>query len=162
MHKVFMGFCVLFGLATQAAALSCLRPDPIDTFHRVAAAEESYYVLYGQLDFDAGALPGLVDQRRVLEPEPIPARFTGKGLTRSGFDADYSAAVDLQIRCAGPWCGSANAGVDAVIFARVDDGAVTVEVGACGGTIFENPGQPVLDMLASCMRGERCLSQPLQ
>ena len=48
---------VFAAVAGQAAALSCIRPDPILTFQRVAAAPEPYYVLYGQLDFDQTTLP---------------------------------------------------------------------------------------------------------
>ncbi|MEL7180414.1 MAG: hypothetical protein AAFN63_11330, partial [Pseudomonadota bacterium] len=44
-------------IAGQSHALSCIRPDPIETFKRVAAAPESYFVLYGKLTFDEAELP---------------------------------------------------------------------------------------------------------
>ena len=152
----------LTALAGQAGALSCLRPDPIDTFKQVAAAPEGYYVLYGQLTFDEAALPSGVSNDNFRDPPPIPAQFTGKGLTLQGFTSDYISPVNLQVGCAGPWCGSARSGVDAIYFVRADDPPVTMQAGPCGGMIFEEPDQATLDMLTSCMQGGECSPQPFQ
>lgn len=145
-------------VAGQAAALSCIRPDPIATFNRVAAAPEDYYVLYGTLTFDEGALPAGVSDKAFADatPDPIPAFFRGKGLTREGFVSDYISPAVLQVSCAGPWCGSARSGVDAVYFVRADTDPVQMEAGACGGMIFEEPGQDVLAALTACMQGGDC------
>ena len=163
MKSIVLGIC-LTALASQAAALSCMRPDPIATFNQVAAAPEDYYVLYGQLTFDEGALPGGVSKRDFNDPEPapIPAFFRGKGLQRDGFTSDYISPAELQVTCAGPWCGSARSGVDAVFFVRADSNPVQMVAGACGGMIFEEPGQDVLDALTSCMQGRACSAQPFQ
>ncbi len=161
MKSVFLALG-LTALATQATALSCLRPDPIETFQRVAAAPEGYFVLYGQMTFDESALPAGVSNDNVRDPDPIPARFTGKGLTIQGFTSDYISPVTLQVGCAGPWCGSARSGVDAIYFVRADDPPVTMQAGPCGGMIFEEPDQATLDMLTSCMQGGACSPQPLQ
>lgn len=151
----------LIALASQAAALSCIRPDPMATFQRVAAAEEAYYVLYGQLTFDEAALPqGLLNGSDPM-PDPIPARFEGKGLTKQGFTSDFISPVNLQIQCAGPWCGSARSGAEAVYFVLADD-PVTFIADPCGGMIFQDPPQATLDALTTCMQGGACSPQPLQ
>ncbi|MDP5084958.1 MAG: hypothetical protein NWQ23_06010 [Yoonia sp.] len=153
---------VLAMLGGQSQALSCLRPDPITTFQQLAAAPEGYFVLYGRLTFDEGALPAgtSMDQSRV--PEPIAARFAGKGLTRDGFTNTYVSDVTLQVGCLGPWCGSARSGVDAIYFVEATDPPVTMQAQPCGEMIFENPSQATLDMLTSCMQGGACSPQPLQ
>jgi len=161
MRLIFL-FAALSVLAGQAMALSCVRPDPIRTFQQVAAAPERYFVLYGQLDFDEGALPSGVAIEDVREPAPISAQFRGKGLTRQGFTSDYISPVNLQIGCAGPWCGSARSGVDAIYFVLAEDPPVTMQAGPCGGMIFEEPDQATLDMLTSCMQGGTCSAQPFQ
>ena len=160
--KPFLLAAALAAIAGQGHALSCMRPDPIETFQRLAAAPESYFVLYGQLTFDEADLPAGVSMDQTRNPDPIAARFNGKGLTPDGFTHDYVSDVILQIGCAGPWCGSARSGVDAVYFVAVTDPPVTVQAGPCGGMIFEEPTDAVLDMLTSCMQGGPCSPQPLQ
>ncbi len=161
MKSTALALC-LTALATQATALSCMRPDPIQTFQWVADAPESYFVLYGQLTFDESALPAGVSDKPTREPAPIAAFFRGKGLTLDGFTADYISPAMLEIGCAGPWCGSARSGVDALYFVRADNSPVVMEAGPCGGMIFEEPDQATLDMITSCMQGGACSSQPLQ
>lgn len=149
-------------ISGQAHALSCMRPDPIETFQRVAAAPESYFVLYGELTFDETLLPPGVGDNNTRAPAPIPAQFRGMGLTRDGFTSSYVSPVTLQIGCAGPWCGSAKSGGDALYFVQADEPPVTMVAGPCGGMIFPDPSDAVLDMLTSCMQGGACSSQPLQ
>lgn len=149
-------------ISGQVHALSCMRPDPIETFKRIAAAPEDYFVLYGELTFDESLLPSGVLDNRIGAPGPISAQFDGLGLTRQGFTSSYVSPVTLEIGCAGPWCGSAASGVDALYFVRATDPPVTMVAGACGGMIFEKPPQAVLDMLTSCMQGGACSPQPLQ
>jgi len=157
--KLFVLPLVFAAVAGQAAALSCIRPDPILTFQRVAAAPEPYYVLYGQLDFDQTTLPGFDLSQQREHPDPIAAQFTGKSLTPDGFTTDYASPVTLQISCVASWCGSARSGVDALYFVRADTQPAIVEAGPCGGMIFEQPDQATLDMLTSCMQGGTCSAQ---
>lgn len=146
----------------QVQALSCLRPDPIGTFQQLAAAPDAYFVLYGQLGFNEAALPPAVSNGESLNPDPIPARFVGKGLSLDGFTIPFASNVLLQIGCLGAWCGSARSGVDALYFVPASSQPLTFEAGPCGGMIFEEPTQEVLDMLTSCMQGGVCSAQPFQ
>lgn len=146
----------------QSHALSCMRPDPIETFQRLSEAPESYFVLYGQLRFDEAALPEGVSTDQTREPAPIAAQFRGKSLGQSGFTNDYFSDVILQIDCAGPWCGSARSGVDAVYFVAASAPPVTMRAGPCGGRIFEEPTEATLDMLTSCMKGGTCRPEPFE
>ena len=124
--------------ATEAAALSCMRPDPIATFNRLSDDPAEYYVLVGQVAFDAGLLPkGVVNAER--NPDPIAARFVGRGLTKSGFNATYVADVTLQPVCFGPWCGQATPGVEQLVFAKVTESGVVIEADPCGTTVFAAP-----------------------
>lgn len=149
---------ILALLGGQAHALSCLRPDAVETFQRLAVAEESYFVLYGELMFDESALPNRTDDvfQNSVSPDPIDGRFVGKGLTSAGFTNTYISDVILQVGCAGPWCGSARSGGEAVYFVPASDPPVTMQAGPCGGMIFPDPSPAVLDMLTSCMQGGTC------
>jgi hypothetical protein len=158
--KPLMTAAVLALISGQASALSCLRPDPIETFQRLAAAPDTYFVLHGVLSFDENALPEGTSFDDVVEPDPIPGRFVGKGLTADGFTNTYVSNVQLQVTCAGPWCGTARSGVEAVYFVPASDPPVSLIAGPCGGMIFEDPSQAVLSMLTSCMQGGNCSPIP--
>jgi len=148
-------------IAGQSHALSCVRPDPVWTFSYLDDQPEAYFVVHGQLLFDETLLPTTVsnDQRRRVDP--IPARFVGKSLSAEGFVTDYMGDMTLQIGCAGPWCGTAQSGVDALIFVAAER-PLTVEAGPCGGRIFESPTPAVLDALTACMQGGPCSSEALE
>ena len=143
-------------IATQSLALSCLRPDPIETFQRLAAAEESYFVLRGELTFDEAALPPSVGTNDTVAPDPIPGFFVGAGLTKDGFTNDYVSNVLLQVDCAGPWCGTAQSGVDAIWFVPFSDPPATLHADPCGSMTFYEPSEAVVEMLESCMAGGTC------
>lgn len=149
-------------LGGQAAALSCARPDPIETFQRIGVSPEPYIVLYGQLSFDEAALDTGDGRVPVPPASPVPATFKGQGLTMSGFREIADAKIDLQVTCAGPWCGSARSGVDAVYFVSRTPDALIVEADPCGGLIFEAPSREVRAMLTSCMQGRQCTPLPPQ
>ena len=145
----------LAAIAGQATALSCMRPDPIRTFQELAAAEERYFVLSGTLTFDQSLLPEPVSQL----PEDdltVPAQFTGKGLTQDGFVNDYVSPINLQITCAGPWCGTVESGTEAVFFVQATQPLATVIADPCGGMIFPRISDAEKEMLTSCLAGNRC------
>ncbi len=161
--RTFILATMLALISGQAFALSCMRPDPVETFQRLAAEPESYFVLYGTLTFDENALPrGSNSFEDTAPPAPIPARFVGKGLSKAGFSTPYVSEALLQVTCAGPWCGSARSGGEAIYFVPASDPPVTMQAGACGGMIFDDPAPNVLEMLTSCMQGGICTPLPFQ
>ena len=160
--KTLLGAAALAMITGQVHALSCLRPDAVETFQRLAAAEESYFVLFGELTFDEARLPASASNDQTRPSTVIPAQFAGNSLTARGFTNAYSRDVNLQITCAGQWCGSAQSGIDAVYFVPSGETPATLTAGPCGGMLFPEPTQAVLDMLTSCMAGGPCSAQPLQ
>ena len=161
--KALITTLLLIAFASPSFALSCLRPDPIETFERLAAAEETYFVIYGQFTFDEDALPqGVNSFEQTEDPDPIPAWFDGLGLSRVGFVTPYRSHVQLEVTCAGPWCGSARNGGQAVYFVPATDSPVTLQAGPCGGMIFDDPAPAVLEMLTSCMQGGSCEPLPFE
>ena len=157
MRKIILSI-VLTSLAGQAAALSCMRPDPIETFKRLAEVPEPYYILHGTISFDESLLPQGFDNNRISDPDPIPAQFSGVAMGAEGFTIPYNQPASLQIQCFGPWCGGAVDGMEAVFYVPASDPPVTLLADPCGGMIFPDPEQDVLEMLESCMAGEPCES----
>ena len=143
---------VLAILASQAAALSCMQPDAVRSFERFAAADETYIVLLGEMDFDASKQPkGVVNEQRY--PDPIPARFRGLGLTPDGFTHRIDRAVTLQNLCRGPWCGIELPREQSLIFAQSVGDELIVVSEPCGGTIFSNPTENIVADVTACMQG---------
>lgn len=160
MKQIFIAAIVSL-VAGQAAALSCMQADPVATYNRLAADEATYYVLYGTLDFDAKQQPqGVVNEER--NPAPIAAKFTGMGLSETGFDRDFSRDVTVQPLCAGPWCGNAPVGIASLIFGEVVGDDIIIAAEPCGGMIFSEPTQAVRDSMTACMGGDCVSAQPLQ
>lgn len=150
--KIAFAAIALTVIAGQATALSCVRPDAVRTFERVSEDTASYYLLYGTLDFDAAKQPkGVVNEER--NPDPIAAKFAGFALNTGGFTTPYSRAVTLQPVCYGPWCGSETPGVQSLIFAQVDGDQIIIEASPCGGRIFADPSESLLDTMTACMNG---------
>ena len=142
--------------AGPAHALSCMAPDPADTFQRANAATEVYVVLRGRFDFDESLMPQLVGDEAPEDPAAVPARFAGRALGPEGFTIPYETELLLQPQCFGPWCGGMAPSGDAVAFAR-DNGAgvYVIDLGPCGGTVFE-PTPQVVGTITSCMAGTGC------
>ena len=150
--KLVLSTILALSVAGQAAALSCMRPDPVNTFHRIAEDPTDYYLLYGTLDFDGSKQPqGVVNEER--NPEPIAAAFRGHGLTRAGFISRFERTVTVQPLCFGPWCGQTTPGVKSLFFAAVEGDKVIISPDPCGGTIFAEPTQKELDEMTACING---------
>jgi hypothetical protein len=146
-------------MSGQAQALSCLPADAVRTFAELDAAPEAYIVLHGTLTFDESTLPPFVQDEPFDAPSPIPAEFNGKGLTADGFTVDRATPMLLQLTCAGPWCGTAQSGQEAIIFVPVSEAPMTVTVGPCGGQFFPDPAPETLAMLTTCMQGGDCSAE---
>jgi len=146
---------ILLVLAGQAQALSCMRPDVADSFNRANDIAEPVYILRGVLTFDAALMPKDV-VNEVRNPDPVPATFEGLGLTHDGFTTRFAGDLVLQPRCAGPWCGSTVPGQEVIVFATDLGDQLVVEIGACGGTVFQDPTPEMDAVLAACLRGEPC------
>jgi len=137
-----------------AAALSCLRPDPVATFQSAAESSDSYAVLYGSFDFDGSLMPGFDNEQQLEEIAPIVAEFTGRALGPDGFTIRYETELWLQPSCAGPWCGGMQPSDNVMAFVRDrGDGSYELELGACPYWVFFDPTQAERDHMQACLNG---------
>lgn len=144
----------LFGLAmiaTEASALSCLRPDAVRSFNNAANATEVYHVYLGELTLAAPLEKGAT----------ALAQFTGQGLLKDGFAPIGKRTFSVVSACAAEWCGGLGTQANALLFARVAGGNTVVDVSPCGNWVFENPTQETIQAVEACMRGEPCEEGPL-
>lgn len=146
---------LLISSAAPALALSCLRPDVTRAFAQAQEAEENYIAVSGALVFDAGTLPKAAgnDSPPVTR---IPARMTGRALTKTGFDFDFDRDVTLEVLCFGPWCGGAGSDVSYLAFLRQEEAGYVVSADPCASLMFQEPPQEMLDRVAACFEAGRC------
>jgi len=138
-------------IASQAAALSCMQPDPARTFQQVAAAEERYVVFLGTFDF---AAPPVQRGRLNAQPQQVTATFQGQGLGAGGFAPTAPVSITLQTSCSGPWCGNfPTRGAEVLTFVEQTDAGYVLTLDACGGLLFDPSAAPIVE---SCIRGEGC------
>lgn len=142
--------------ATQANALSCLRPDAAMTFQSAASSEETYVVLRGSFAFDLDLMPEFDGHSAPQDLPPVAAVFNGKALNSDGFTIPYQTELLLQPTCAGPWCGGMHPTDDAIAFARDNgEGIYVIDLGPCPMWVYE-PTDAVVDTITQCMSGGDC------
>ncbi len=156
--------CAALLAAGPLAALSCLPVDVATSYQWADEAEEGYIVLIGAFSFDARgrAVPRPSD---INDPTPLPAvaaSFEGRALAEDGFTRPYSGTVTLTPVCWGPWCGGYPAPGPALAFVEVREGALTLELGPCGGAHFAGPLPGAAERVEACHRGAGCEAETLR
>ena len=136
--------------AGQAQALSCVRPDPVTSFATASASHLPYLVLTGELT----APPATNETEQ--QPVALGATLTGFGLATDGFSVPFDGEVVIDVTCAGPWCGARPASGPIMAFARIDGPVPVIEASACGGWLFTDPDQAMLDRMTDCINGAAC------
>jgi hypothetical protein len=145
-------------LASQATALSCMQPDPAQTYKEADASADRYMVLEGTFTYDASQAPGPLDlqNQQIDRSTSATAQFEGNSLGRNGFTNPFSGRVKLDFNCGGPWCGGLQSGESYIAFALIEDNKVSVSVGPCPHHVSSSEFTPVRETLLSCAAGRRC------
>lgn len=158
LHSRIVLAVLIAGIAAPASALSCLRPDLARTYRQAAEAEETFVVIHGRLDFDESRLPE-VDMTRQNDTPPdtlIPARLSGKSLSRKGFERPFERRIMLNAQCFGPWCATPVPGTDYLAFLERTDRGYVLRLDPCGGMGFAEPTPDMLEKVTACFRGGAC------
>ena len=148
-------------VAGPAVALSCLPVSVADSYREAAAAEETYIVVHGRLEFDTSRLPKVdLDAQDQTPPQTdIPARLSGKFLSKDGFQGDFDRAITVRALCFGPWCGQPVSGADYMAFLEETPKGYVLSSSPCGGFDFAKPTPDMLRTVTQCMQGGVCQSE---
>ena len=144
----------------QAMALSCIPPSVERSYGYAQDAEEQYVVVSGRLTFDERKLP-----KKTKNPNDapnltkIPATLSGHILSQAGFVTPFDQEITIDLRCFGPWCGSASSGVDHLAFVKKTDAGYSLTIDPCYSAVFPKPTQQMLDAATACMNGAVCSSK---
>lgn len=147
--------------ATPSLALTCLQMGPGDVYRIVAEEEVEYVVLEGKVDFDTSQMPSAEDQPTggaSADPQRIPALFQGLMLGERSFDQPLNGAIQLEVHCAGGWCGGLDTGGRYLMFARQEENALVVPLDPCVSFVFPATDGMAGDIVLQCHRGGICQS----
>lgn len=150
--RMFLILCAAIA-ATEASALSCLRPDAVMLYEQARDSEDAFHIVRGELQITGPVNEPNPDTGAVGETQ---ARLIGTMLTDEGFGAVFDQPVTIVSSCAGPWCGSATGQEGLLIAAvRIGEDRFTLDAGPCGGDMLPYDGDGV-GRLLSCHRFGRC------
>ena len=113
--------------ATQAAALSCLRPDPLRTLEH--------------LDYPL-ALVGSFNERGDV--------YTFVGTFIDG--SPVTLPISVTEACAGPWCGELRAETLGVFLAENEGESIHLTLDPCHGTAFYEPTPETLSRIEKALK----------
>lgn len=140
-------------IAGPALALSCLPPDVATSFNEAAASDEEFVLVHGTLSFESETPPGSALPESEPKTVQLPARLNGQALSSSGFDAEFSQDVTLELACFGSWCGSAEDGQEYLAFLSRDGSDHLMVVDPCYTWVFPDPTHDQLEQVISCAQG---------
>lgn len=155
MNKIVLA-SILALTATNANALSCLRPDAVRLFEMVRDAEASYYVVKGRVSLlEAANAPDPETEK----PAMTRARVTGRALGAGGFATPFEQDITIAATCLSIWCGSAeNLKDDLIMGLELTDTGPVLNIGPCGGdqVTWDQSGE---DRLLACHQGGICTAE---
>ncbi|WP_298294714.1 hypothetical protein [uncultured Litoreibacter sp.] len=151
MKNIILAATLVAVSASQASALSCIRPDVATAFKDASDSDRNYVVLKGTFEFTP---PAKTDKPQA---ETVDSQFRGRLLTGGGFTQTVSAPVEIDMTCAGEWCAQVDPNVEYIAFVEnIDNERLIFEVGPCYGFAFKEPAQEAVKRLENCAQGGAC------
>lgn len=153
---------VFAGLASPAAALSCIQPQIERSFNGWAEADERYYIGVGTLT-PAEPLPQVPQGFDPLNPnferDPVAATYSFSGRLLDGqAGVAFDMPITVKVSCVASWCGRFPEPGTSGLMALRGDGILnlTLEMHACPGSIFPAETEATV---SQCILDGRCAEQ---
>lgn len=145
--------------ASQAGALSCLRPNLAEAFNRFQASDDIYNIAVGTLRI-TGEIPPYLEGK----PRSVPAEFSGRFMGLNGLGKPQTRALTLKTHCVAHWCGGFpnDAGTEQILFLRQSDSGTILDINACPEGTLSPVTQNRVDLLQSCLKRGKCSASDLQ
>lgn len=151
MKKIILAATLVAVSASQATALSCVRPDVATAFKDASDSDRNYIILKGTFAF--------TPPTETAEPqaETVDSTFTGRLMTSAGFTQTVAAPVEIDMVCAGEWCASVEPNTEYIAFVEnIDNEKLIFEVGPCYAFAFIDPDIETVKRLENCAQGGAC------
>ena len=129
--------------AGPASALSCMKPDIVQSYEYAEEQEEIYFLFKGSISLvEDQSMPTDRGEMGPGEPaatllEPVYGSFKGE-IFSEGVFVPYEATMEVRLKCVASWCGGYPDEEEALYFVSAAESNLwfTLEMPACGGTRF--------------------------
>ncbi len=158
MKKTGVAVFFLLTLASQAVALSCIRPNVGRTFNTVAASEKTYVMGQGVL-----IAKGEIPKYQSGVARQILAEFTGVFYSTSGSSTKHTVPVIVDAICYASWCGGfpkEDSGM--VVFLEQSSNGYRLESNPCDGNFKMSPTPEDMEILHKCLKKGKCSQAQIQ
>jgi len=143
---------VCVALASQAAALSCIRPNLARSFNGYQQASETYVMGLGVL-----IAKGVVPEYVRGQPNKIPAWFKGVLLGSVDQSAEQTISVVVETTCLSVWCGGfPKTDKKMVAFLQKTSTGYRLSSNPCGGSFKVSPTSKEIRVLKKCLKEGKC------
>lgn len=146
-------------IATQAQALSCLRPNLATAFNQFQKSDETYRIAVGTIRI-TGKPAKYIDGK----PRRMKATFQGQFMGLSGLGAMQKESVTLQTHCLAHWCGGFPNNTDTkyVMFLRKSTAGNVLDLTACPDGNMSTVTDKRLKMLQKCLKRGLCSNSAIK
>lgn len=166
LRSILVGVLGSLMLSESAMALSCRPADLAQTMNEAKASDKLYHVFVGRFSFNYRPIRPSFEERNRMGPIPpqiTKARFNGFSLSpKRRYDVKLrDFPVDIEVSCAGPWCGAPPPKNERQIaFVEARRGLPPIlRISACPGNTFPvSPKDGQVKSLRQCF-DKTCLSQ---
>lgn len=154
--------CFGMGLmADTAMALSCMRPDLGQAMEEAKASDKYYSIFVGKFSPQYGMWPKQKDRANSRKrSSSLAGIFDGYALSPDPqFDQPMTRVpVEVQVNCAGPWCGQPPSGEVIAFVENLPNGRYQLSIEACPNTFPSEPKS--IEKLRTCFDEECKSDQP--
>ena len=154
-----LAFTAALAAALPAAALSCMRPDPVRLYTQARDAEARYRIVHGTLTAQETVRKRKTTGNDRFNPKPVhvKARLQGMQLGAGGFATPIDTPVTVTLACFASWCGGwPRSGQMLMSVEEGKDGGLIVTSDPCGSQIYPKPTRAELRRVLTCHKGGSC------
>ena len=139
--------------SAPAFALSCARPDPLDSYNHALRSNDTYVVMLGDFMYPEPPQPdGYLPMGYELQ-----AQFTGQVLGLRKFVDGFQVQLTVVVSCISTWCGQPPATKGNVLaFVRRNADRFVLSAGPCAGDWFLDPSTDTIRAIEICHRNGGC------
>ena len=142
--------CSIF--ASQALALSCMRPNIARTFNWVNEAPDVYVMGMGVL-----TPKGRIPKHRKGKTRHISSQFKGVFFGIKENTPEQTVPVTVDALCFASWCGGyPETTENTLVFFKKTDTGYRLESNPCGGHYKIAPTRKEIKLLQKCFRRDGC------
>lgn len=152
MKRFLIGVVLCSVIASQAVALSCMRPNIARTFNWVNEASDVYIMGLGVL-----TPKGRIPKYQQGQARHISSQFKGVFFKPTGKTEELTLLVTVDAICFASWCGGyPETDENMLVFFKKTKTGYRLESNPCSGNYKISPTPKEMKLLQKCLRRGGC------